>query len=63
MADIFPANKTHFYDLAMQAALSRLWAGIHFKQDIVSGMNQGIEIGKIVLEDMHKKPHPLIFFK
>jgi hypothetical protein len=61
MAEIFPADRSYFYDLARQAALSRLWAGIHFEQDVVNGMDQGMEIGKRIIKDMHKEPHPFIF--
>lgn len=61
MSEIFPADKAYFHDLSKQAGLSRLWGGIHFEQDIIVGMDQGKQIGKRIVEDMHKKPHPFTF--
>jgi hypothetical protein len=37
----------------IEASLSRIWAGIHFKQDVVQGMNQGNKIADKVVEDMN----------
>jgi PAP2 superfamily len=61
LGEIFPDKKDYFYNQAMEAGLSRLWAGIHFKQDITNGMEQGNKIAEKIVSDMHKVPHPFIF--
>lgn len=63
MSELFPSDRVYLHSLSKQAGLSRLWAGIHFEQDIVAGMNQGLNIGKKIVEDMDKKPHPFYFSK
>jgi len=57
LGEVFPNEKDHFRKLAIDASMSRLWAGIHFKQDIVNGIDQGLQIGDKVVQDMHKPPH------
>jgi hypothetical protein len=61
LGEIFSNQTDYFNDKAEEAALSRLWAGIHFKQDIINGMSQGDKIAKKVVEDMHKAIHPFIY--
>jgi hypothetical protein len=61
LGEIFPNKEVYFYDQAREAGLSRLWAGIHFKQDITNGMNQGNKIAERITLDMHKIPHSFIF--
>ena len=61
LGEIFSNERDYFNDKAEEAALSRLWAGIHFKQDIINGMIQGDIIAKKVVEDMHKGIHPFIY--
>ena len=38
-----------FREAALQASISRVYGGIHFKSDCVAGNKQGIDVGKIVL--------------
>jgi PAP2 superfamily len=57
LGEMFPNDKGHFRDQAIEAGLSRIWAGIHFKQDVVQGMNQGNKIADKVVEDMNINPH------
>jgi PAP2 superfamily len=38
-----------FREAALQASISRVYGGIHFKSDCAAGNRQGIEVGKIVL--------------
>ena len=61
LGEIFPNEGDYFSKQATEAGLSRLWAGIHFKQDIVKGMNQGSKIAEKVIDDMHKSPHKFIY--
>lgn len=61
LGKIFPQEKSYFHNQAVEAALSRLWAGIHFKQDVINGMDQGDKIANKIVEDMHKAIHPFIY--
>lgn len=56
----FPEDQKYFKDLSTEASMSRLWAGIHFKQDISSGIEQGLLIGEKVTEAMQKPLHRII---
>lgn len=40
--------------------MSRVRAGIHFKEDIYNGMNVGSAIGEKIVNDMHKIPNLLV---
>ena len=45
----FPARSfTSFFDAAHEAAISRLYGGIHFRPAIVLGLEQGLCIGQSV---------------
>jgi hypothetical protein len=61
LGEIFPQEKNYFHNLAIEAGLSRLWAGIHFKQDVINGMDQGYNIANKIVGDMHKANHPFIY--
>ena len=50
----------YFTSQAVQAAMSRLWGDIHFKEDNDNGFNVGRQIGERIAEDMHTGFHPLI---
>jgi hypothetical protein len=41
-----PRNYSDFYNMAEEAALSRLYGGIHFKEAIELGLEQGYQIGR-----------------
>jgi membrane-associated phospholipid phosphatase len=43
---LLPDRGTKFTDLAQQASLSRLYGGIHTRQDIQVGMTTGITVGQ-----------------
>uniref|UniRef100_UPI0035934845 vanadium-dependent haloperoxidase n=1 Tax=Pricia sp. TaxID=2268138 RepID=UPI0035934845 len=43
-----PRSFNNFYELAEEAAISRLYGGIHFKEAIELGLQQGYQIGKNV---------------
>lgn len=60
LSDLFSKGAFYFTSQAVQASLSRLWAGIHSKESIDSGFNVGRQIGKRIVEDMHAGFHPLV---
>ena len=62
LGEIFPNEQDHFKDQAIEAGSSRIWAGIHFEQDVIKGMDQGNKIANKVVEDMNNKPpSPFIY--
>lgn len=61
LGEIFPIERDFFNKQSIEAGLSRLWAGIHFKQDVTNGMDQGNEIAEKVVRHMHKNPHTFIY--
>lgn len=60
LSDLFPRGAFYFTSQALQASMSRLWAGIHSKESIDNGFNVGRQIGRRIVEDMHAGFHPLI---
>ena len=60
LSELFPDKRDYFKSQSVEAGLSRLWAGIHFKQDVNNGIELGNEIGAKVTENMHGPPHGFI---
>jgi hypothetical protein len=60
LGEVFPQERSHFDSMSTEASLSRLWAGIHFKQDVTNGIEQGSQIAEKILVDMHMPPHKLV---
>jgi hypothetical protein len=60
LSDLFPKEALYFTSQAVQASMSRLWAGIHSKESIDNGFSVGRQIGKRIAEDMHAGFHTLI---
>lgn len=52
MAQVLPAEAQFFRDQALEAANSRLWAGIHFRHDNEQGTVVGKKIGEITVARM-----------
>jgi len=50
LAAFFPRHESTLHTLAAQAALSRLYGGIHFRSDNEEGLRLGQKIGKRALE-------------
>jgi hypothetical protein len=48
LAAIFPARKSELRAYAEEAALSRLWGGIHYRSDNDEGLRLGRKIGERV---------------
>ena len=47
---LFPRDAATFTSQANEAAESRIWAGIHFRSDIVTGLDLGRTVGREVVE-------------
>jgi len=52
MAEVFPSEADYFTQQALEAAVSRLWGGIHFRHDNEEGSRLGAEIGARVVQRM-----------
>jgi hypothetical protein len=46
LTHLLPDRGTRFADMAKEASISRLYAGIHFRSDCDAGMQTGIAVGK-----------------
>jgi membrane-associated phospholipid phosphatase len=49
LAHLFPAEAARFDALAAEAAEARIWAGIHFRSDIVAGRELGRRVAERVI--------------
>jgi hypothetical protein len=52
MGEVFPSERAYFQSEAQEAALSRLWGGIHFRQDNERGEEMGAQIGDLIVKRM-----------
>lgn len=50
LAYLFPADAAEVTGMAKEASESRVWAGIHFRTDIVVGTDVGHKVGNAVIE-------------
>src|SRR3954469_17052029 len=46
---LFPQDVGYFRERAEEGAMSRLWAGIHFRSDIDAGLTLGQSVGQLVV--------------
>lgn len=60
LGQLFPDEALYFLSEAYEAAMSRLWAGIHFPQDNKNGFAVGQQIGKEYVNDMLRPPHSFV---
>jgi membrane-associated phospholipid phosphatase len=60
LAELFPEEAGYLISQAQEAAISRLWAGIHFPQDNNNGFGVGQQIGREYVNDMQKQPHQFV---
>jgi membrane-associated phospholipid phosphatase len=60
LGQLFPEEASYFLSQAREAAISRLWAGIHFPQDNNNGFAVGQQIGREYVNDMLKPPHQFV---
>jgi membrane-associated phospholipid phosphatase len=49
LAQLFPADAEEVLALAQQATESRIWAGIHFRSDIIAGVEVGQNVANAVI--------------
>lgn len=49
LAHLFPTDSAEVLALAKQASESRIWAGIHFRSDLVSGFAIGENVANVVI--------------
>jgi len=50
LSSLFPRDAAYFKDLAEEGAMSRLWAGIHFRSDIEAGLALGRSVGDFAVK-------------
>jgi membrane-associated phospholipid phosphatase len=50
LAYLFPSQAQSFTDLANEAGESRIWAGIHFRSDVETGLALGRSVAAVVIE-------------
>jgi membrane-associated phospholipid phosphatase len=60
MGQLFPDEASFFISQAHEAAISRLWGGIHYPQDNNNGLAVGALIGAEVVSDMQSPLHPFV---
>ena len=46
---------TSFRQAALEASMSRVYAGIHFRSDCENGNKQGIKVGDLVMKELKVK--------
>ncbi len=59
LANAFPDKSEYFQSEAVEAAMSRLWGGIHFPQDNDQGLEAGRRLGAKVVGRMQAEGRPL----
>jgi membrane-associated phospholipid phosphatase len=52
MAELFPDRAAHYRELGEQASLSRIWAGVHYRFDVLGGEALGMRVGAAVVTRM-----------
>jgi hypothetical protein len=52
MGEVFPSERDYFVQQSQEAAMSRLYAGIHFRHDDEEGTRVGRLIGDRVVDRM-----------
>jgi PAP2 superfamily len=50
-----PRTYKNFFEMANEAAISRLYGGIHYREGIEKGVDQGISVGKEIVKLKFKK--------
>jgi membrane-associated phospholipid phosphatase len=49
-AELFPDAAAHYRQKGEEASLSRLYAGVHYRFDVLAGENLGLHVGRAVVE-------------
>jgi membrane-associated phospholipid phosphatase len=50
LAYLFPRDAEFFKRLGEEAAESRIWAGIHYRSDLVDGLAQADAVARLIIE-------------
>jgi len=48
-AELFPDAARRYHDKALEASFSRVWAGVHYRFDVLAGDELGSRVGKAVV--------------
>ena len=52
MAELFPARAAHYRHKGEEASLSRVWAGVHYRFDVLAGEAMGVKVAEAVIARM-----------
>lgn len=52
MGELFPESSRRWHEKAEEASLSRVWAGVHYRFDVVDGDSLGARVGRTVVTRM-----------
>ncbi len=52
MAELFPRRAQHYRERGEEASLSRIWAGVHYRFDVLAGEAMGKAVGEAVVARM-----------
>lgn len=53
LANLFPRDASQFIELAEEAREARIWAGIHYRSDILAGQQLGQDVANKIIEVTH----------
>ncbi|MBV9653663.1 MAG: phosphatase PAP2 family protein [Acetobacteraceae bacterium] len=54
LSSLFPHDAAYFKARAEEGAMSRIWAGIHYRSDVDAGLTLGRSVGRLVAEEASK---------
>jgi membrane-associated phospholipid phosphatase len=54
MAELFPDAAGKYHDAALEASYSRVWAGVHYRFDVLAGDALGARVGEAVVARMKR---------
>ena len=49
-ADLFPDAADHYRRKAVEASMSRILGGVHYRFDVLAGEHLGVQVGEAVVE-------------
>jgi hypothetical protein len=56
-------NFKSFFDAAQEAAISRMYGGIHYRPAVENGVVEGKAVGKFIMEKIQTRKHNLVYAK
>jgi hypothetical protein len=54
MAELFPDAARKYEEKALEASYSRVWAGVHYRFDVLTGDALGARVGEAVVARMKR---------